>query len=519
MTQPIADQRRLALLALGVVYGDIGTSPLYAFRTALSIAPEMTEPANVLGVLSLIVWALVIVVCIKYCAVILNADNRGEGGVLALSTLVLSGKVPWGRPLLGVFGMLGAALFFADGALTPAISVLSAVEGLTVERPGAQFLVVPITLVILVGLFRLQARGTAKVGNLFGPVMLVWFLTLALAGIVAIAREPRVLLAINPAFGLSFIAAHGEMSLAVVSAVFLAVTGGEALYADLGHFGKSAIRLSWYWLVLPALLLNYLGQGALVLADPVTRENPFFLMVPGMMLTPLVLLATMATIIASQAVVSGVFSVVHQAVRLSYLPRLKVEHSSEKTYGQVFVPAANVALALATAGLVVAFGSSGALAGAYGIAVSAVMAIATILTLVWLIQRDSLVNRALVALMIAIFAVDILFCAANITKIVAGGWVPIAAGTLLFIVMNTWTRGRIVVSGQVVREHRSVRDLQLRLESPDPPARAPGTAVFLASSAGRSAARPLAQPALQQRDSRAGHSRHDHDRGDSPRLA
>jgi KUP system potassium uptake protein len=482
MTQTSSDRRRLALLALGVVYGDIGTSPLYAFRTALAIAPEMAEPANVLGVLSLIVWALIIVVCIKYCAVILKADNRGEGGVLALSTLVLSGRVPWGRPVLGIFGMLGAALFFADGALTPAISVLSAVEGLTVNRPDAQFLVVPITLVILVMLFRLQARGTAKVGNLFGPVMVLWFTTLAVAGIAAIANEPRVLLAVDPRWGVSFLATHRDIGLAVVAAVFLVVTGGEALYADLGHFGKGAIRLAWYWLVMPALVLNYLGQGALVLAAPDTRDNPFFLMVPEFLLSPLVLLATAATVIASQAAVSGVFSVVHQAVRLGYLPRMKVEHSSAKTYGQVFVPAADVALGLATAGLVLAFGSSGALAGAYGIAVSLVMAIATVLTLVWLIQRDSAVSRLLAFLMVAILAVDLVFCAANFTKLVQGGWVPIAAGAVVFLIMNTWTRGRAVVARQIVREHRSVRDLQQRLDSPHPPARAPGTAVYLASS-------------------------------------
>ncbi len=482
MTQPLADQRRLAILALGVVYGDIGTSPLYAFRTALSIAPEMAQAANVLGVLSLIVWALIIVVCIKYCAVILNADNRGEGGVLALSTLVLSGNVRWGRPVLGIFGLLGAALFFADGALTPAISVLSAVEGLTVGRATPQWFVIAVTLVILVILFRLQSRGTARVGNLFGPVMLVWFLALAVSGAVAVAGEPRVLLAFDPRRAVEFVAGHGEMSLAVVAAVFLAVTGGEALYADLGHFGKGPIRLAWYGIVMPSLLINYLGQGALVMDDPAMRENPFFLLVPGMLLLPLVLLAAFATVIASQAVISGVFSVVHQAVRLSYLPRLKVAHSSAKTYGQVFVPTANVALGLATSGLVLWFQKSEALAGAYGVAVSLVMVIATVLTLVWLVQRDSPANRLIFLLMIVILAVDLTFCVANMTKLAEGGAVPIIAGTLLFVVMNTWTRGRSVLAAQIVREHRSVRDLQLRLQSADPPARAPGTAVYLASS-------------------------------------
>jgi KUP system potassium uptake protein len=471
--------RRLALLAIGVVYGDIGTSPLYAFRTALAVAPDMGQPDNVLGILSLIVWALIVVVCVKYCGVILNADNRGEGGVLALSTLVLAGRVRFGRAALGITGMLGAALFFADGALTPAISVLSAVEGLTVGWPGVQVVVVPLTLLILFVLFRMQSRGTAAVGTIFGPVMVVWFLVLAVTGIVEIARQPYVLLALDPTRGLAFVGRHQGVSLAIFGAVFLAVTGGEALYADLGHFGKTPIRHAWYGLVFPALVLNYLGQGALVLTSPASDDNPFFLMVPGGLLVPLVVLATAATVIASQAVLSGVFSVVHQAVRLSYLPRLEILHSSEKTFGQVYVTAANVALGVVTAGLVLAFGSSSALAGAYGIAVAAVMVIATVLTLIWMAQRN--VSRVLYVLMMLIFIVDVSFLTANLTKLDDGGWVPIAIAALLFLVMNTWTRGRVVVSSQIARERHSVRELAERIAT-DPPQRTRGIAVFLASN-------------------------------------
>jgi len=473
--------RQLALLALGVVFGDIGTSPLYAFRTALGIAPDMVEPANVLGILSLLVWALVIVVCIKYVAIVLNADNRGEGGVLVLSTLVLEGRVPGGRALLGALGMLGAALFFADGAMTPAISVLSAVEGVTVTQPSLEPLVVPATLVILVVLFRLQAQGTARIGGLFGPVMLAWFGTLAVLGVASIVQHPGVLRALDPTLAIAFVANHGAWGLAVISAVFLAVTGGEALFADLGHFGKVPVRMAWYAVVLPALLLNYLGQGAEVLADPATAANPFFLLAPSWGVPLLVLLATAATVIASQAVISGAFSVVHQAVRLSYVPRLQVLHSSEHSFGQVYVPMANTTLAIATVLLVLGFGSSENLAGAYGIAIALAMAIDTVLILFWLLQRDSTANRALFGLMVLILAIDIVFCWGNLQKLFDGGWVPAVMAAALFLVMNTWTRGRVVVAGQIARERHSLADLRQRLES-SPPARPPGTAVFLASN-------------------------------------
>lgn len=473
--------RQMTLLALGVVYGDIGTSPLYAFRTALAVSPEMTDTSNVLGILSLIIWALIVVVCIKYCLVILNADHRGEGGVLALSTLVLAGKLSIGRWMVGIVGLLGAALFFADGALTPAISVLSAVEGLTVGHRGLAPLVVPVTLAILLLLFRFQAQGTETIGRWFGPVMVIWFGSLALMGLVAVTSAPKVLFALNPLLGIGFLRGHGALSLAVIGAVFLAVTGGEALYADLGHFGKTAIRRAWFSLVMPALMLNYLGQGALVLAEPATRVNPFFLMVPRELLSPLVVLATLATVIASQAVVSGVFSVVHQAVRLSYLPRLVIRHFSATTFGQVYVPAANAILGVATAGLVLAFGSSEALAGAYGIAVAAVMIIATLLTLLWLWTGNRPERHTLFVLMLLVLSIDIGFGVANSLKIVDGGWVPVLIGASLFLIMNTWTRGRDVVRRAITLERRSVQDLRHRLED-KPPVRVPGTAVFLASN-------------------------------------
>lgn len=481
MNDTAKSPRQLALLALGVVFGDIGTSPLYAFRTALGIAPEMAEPANVLGILSLLIWALLVVVCIKYVAVVLNADNRGEGGVLVLSTLVLAGKMPFGRALIGGLGMLGAALFFADGAITPAISVLSAVEGLTVSWPQLESLVVPATVVILVVLFRVQSGGTAKIGSLFGPVMLAWFGVLAVLGLVAIARNPVVLKAIDPSHAVWFVSHHGGYGLAVIAAVFLAVTGGEALFADLGHFGKLPIRLAWYVVVLPALLLNYLGQGAEVLADPGTAVNPFFLLAPSWGLPLLVALATAATVIASQAVISGVFSVVHQAVRLSYIPRLEVRHSSEHSMGQVFVPTANIALAVTTVLLVLGFGSSEALAGAYGIAIALAMAIDTVLILYWLYQRDSTNNRMLLGLMTFILAVDFVFCFGNLQKIFDGGWIPAVMAGGLFLIMNTWTRGRVILAHQIAVERHSVHDLRQRLASA-PPARTPGTAVFLASN-------------------------------------
>jgi KUP system potassium uptake protein len=482
-SHPSSSQRALALAALGVVYGDIGTSPIYAFRTSLGISPSMIEPANVLGLLSLIIWALVVVVCVKYVAIVLRADNRGEGGVLALSTLVLQGRTFVGRAALGTMGIVGAAMFFADGAITPAISVLSAIEGMEVGWPSMASLVVPLTVLVLIALFRLQSRGSAAIGYLFGPIMMVWFATLGLLGLYWIWQAPRVLLALNPVWAARFLLDHSALGMAAISAVFLAVTGGEALFADLGHFGKVAIRQAWYAVVFPSLALNYLGQGALVLGDAKALENPFFLLAPSWALPALVLLATAATVIASQAVISGVFSVVHQAVRLSYVPRMSVHHFSEAVRGEVFVPAANVALALATILLVLGFRSSDSLAAAYGIAVSVSMVIATLLTLLWLVQRDSTENRVIFGIMAVILVIDVAFTASNLLKVVHGGWVPLLMGAVLLIIMNTWIKGRVFMGQQIAREHRSIRDLEARLKQTPAPLRAPGTAVFLASSA------------------------------------
>jgi KUP system potassium uptake protein len=420
-------------------------------------------------------------VCVKYVSVVLNADNRGEGGVLALSTLVLTGLVGRGRFAVGILGMLGAALFFADGALTPAISVLSAVEGLTVGNEGAQVVVLPLTLVILLVVFRIQHRGTSRVGRLFGPVMLAWFSTLALTGLYHIAQEPRVLLALSPTYALGFTAHHAEISLIVIGAVFLAVTGAEAVFADLGHFGKSPIRMAWYGVVFPSLVINYLGQGALVLADPAAARNPFFLLTPDWALPALVLLATAATVIASQATISGVFSVVHQAVRLSYVPRLEVRHSSAQTFGQVYVPVANVLLCVATVLLVLSFGSSEALAGAYGIAVAGTMLITGLMMFIFLLRSDWPARRAFVALMLVILCVELLFWVANMLKLAGGGWVPLAMAAALFLLMNTWINGRVLVARQIARERRSIKDLKERLTGAERPVRVPGTAVFMAS--------------------------------------
>ena len=371
----------LALGALGIVYGDIGTSPLYAFRQALS--DLQPTPSHVLGILSLIVWALIIVISLKYLVLVMKADNKGEGGILALLALLN----PWrggetrGKTMLIVFGIFGAALLYGDGMITPAISVLSAVEGLETTAHGIDPYVIPITLVILVALFSLQSRGTSSVGAFFGPVTLVWFITIGVLGAVQIVRNPTVLLAFNPLYAIEFCAQAGSVALPVLGAVFLVVTGGEALYADMGHFGRAPIRLAWFACAFPCLILNYFEQGALVLADPAQASHPFYHLAPGWALYPLIALATAATVIASQAVISGAFSLTRQAVQLGQCPRVRIIQTSSEETGQVYVPAVNVALGLATVGLVLGFRTSGNLAAAYGIAVSSTMVITTVLTL------------------------------------------------------------------------------------------------------------------------------------------
>jgi KUP system potassium uptake protein len=475
--------RPLALAALGVVYGDIGTSPLYAMSACFTGPNIAVTPEHIYGVLSLIFWTLVLVILLKYVVVVLNADNKGEGGVLALTALVVNTERASPRKALyGTLGILGAALFFSDGAITPAISVLSAVEGLHVAAPDAQIPILPITVAVLVGLFVIQRHGTGSVGKVFGPVMLGWFALLALLGLRWIVREPEVLVALDPTFAVRLITQHQIAALAVLAGVFLTVTGGEALYADMGHFGKTPIRLSWICVVMPALVLNYFGQGALLIENPASISNPFFLMTPAWSLLPMVAIATAATVIASQAVISGVFSVTTQAVSLGLFPRLRVEHSSADYAGQIYVPTMNFILMLATIGLVLSFGSSAALAGAYGLAVSGAMTIVTPLTLSLIKSRTGEKSRWLRAALSLLFIIDLAFLLANLTKLGDGGWLPLTSGFIIYWLMQTWARGRASVMSRLLREQKPVRDFLNDLQR-DPPVRVPGTAIFMDAKA------------------------------------
>ena len=477
----------LSLGALGVVYGDIGTSPLYAMRVAFYGQHAIAvTPGNVLGVLSLIFWALVIVVTLKYITVILRADNKGEGGILALMALVQHGRLEGALAPHRVFlllGVFGTAFMYADGALTPAISVLSAVEGLQIAAPALADWVIPLTLAILVGLFLFQKRGTAGIGAVFGPVVLLWFATLAALGVSAILREPTVLTAVLPQHAIRFFGENPRRGFLVLGAVYLAVTGGEALYADLGHFGRHAIQLAWFAAALPALLLNYFGQGALLLRDPLAAESPFYHLAPQAALYPLILLATAATIIASQAVISGAFSLTRQAVQLGYSPRVKIEHTSSREIGQIYVPAVNWALMLATASLVVGFGSSSNLAGAYGVALNMEMVITTLMF--YVVSREiwhwSFVRSVFV---VGLFlAVDVTFLGANSLKIPHGGWFPLAASAVVFALLTTWKRGRQLLYARL-RERAVPLDILLADIEAEPPQRVPGTAVFMTPNVG-----------------------------------
>jgi KUP system potassium uptake protein len=473
----------LALAALGVVFGDIGTSPLYTVSACFTGPAIAVTPEHVLGVLSLIFWSLVLVILLKYVTVVLNADNKGEGGVLALTALVINtARESPRRRLYGTLGILGASLFFADGAITPAISVLSAVEGLHVAAPDAQIPVLPITILVLVGLFLIQRHGTGSVGRVFGPVMLGWFATLAVMGVSWIVREPGVLLALDPTRALALFSEHKVSALAVLAGAFLSVTGGEALYADMGHFGKAPIRLGWICVVMPALVLNYFGQGALLIHNPAAISNPFYLMAPAWSLLPLVVLATAATVIASQAVISGVFSVTTQAVSLGLLPRLRVEHSSADNAGQIYVPTMNWILMVASLALVFGFGSSAALAGAYGLAVSGAMTIVTPLTLSLIKSRTGKESRWLRTGLSALFVVDIAFLLANMTKLGDGGWLPLVSGLIIYWLMQTWQSGRASVMARMLREQKPVRDFLEELKR-DPPVRVGGTAIFIDAKA------------------------------------
>jgi KUP system potassium uptake protein len=471
----------LAFTATGVVFGDIGTSPLYAVREALSPAHGVpSTPDNVRGVLSLIFWAIVLIACIKYLAIVLRADNRGEGGELALTALVrprldASPRLQWWVVAAGVFG---AALLYGDGMITPAISVLSAVEGLNLATPFFEPFVLPITIVVLVLLFALQSRGTARVGGLFAPVMIVWFTTLAILGVAQIAHHPVVLLAVNPFDGVRFLARHGREAFLVLGSVFLVVTGAEAMYTDLGHFGKGAIRLAWFAFTLPALLLNYFGQGALLLGNPAVIENPFFNMAPGWALYPLVGLATLATVIASQAVISGAFSLTYQATTLGYLPRIRIQHTSGIEKGQVYAPMVNWLLMLACIGLVLGFRSTSSLAAAYGLAVTTTMIVTTVLITVLARTAWRWGWPATVLLAAGLLVVDLSFWTANLAKIPSGGWFPLTAAVLIVTPMLVWKRGRELLAARLSRRSLPANEI-IEILRKSNPTRVHGTAAFM----------------------------------------
>jgi len=475
----------LTLGALGVVFGDIGTSPLYALQTVFTAHGQALEPTKgaVYGVISLVFWAITIIVSVKYVTFVMRADNEGEGGIMALIALVqgvaLKGRAA--KAALVALGIFGAALFYGDGMITPAISVLSAVEGLKVAAPGLESLVLPITLGVLTALFAIQRFGTEAVGRLFGPVMALWFSTLAISGLVRVIDSPEILKALSPSYGIAFFFDHGTTGFLALGSVVLAVTGAEALYADMGHFGRSAIRRAWFLLAFPALTLNYMGQGSLIIDSPGAIANPFFLLMPHWARVPMVLLATLATVIASQAVISGAFSVTRQAVQLGFLPRLRIRHTSESE-GQVYVPAVNRLLYLAVFALVVGFGSSAALASAYGIAVTGTLAIDTILFFVvvrilwrkplWLVLSGA----------VAFLVVDLAFFGANLPKVAHGGWFPLLLALTVFTLLTTWQRGRELISARRAQAEGLLHDFIEELRAMDPPVyRAPGTAVCLSA--------------------------------------
>jgi len=472
----------LTLGSIGVVYGDIGTSPLYAVRESVLAAVGPDNPASepiVLGILSLIIWALLLIVTAKYILILLQANNNGEGGTLAL--MALANRALGGRgSFVILLGIISGALFYGDAMITPSLSVLSAIEGLKVATPAFEPYIVPITVVILIALFAVQSRGTARVAAFFGPITLVWFIAIAAAGIWHIAQNPAVLLAFNPIHGVLFLASHGIIGLLTLGAVFLVVTGSEALYADLGHFGPGPIRTAWLFVALPALTINYLGQGALVLADQKAIENPFFLLYPDWALLPMVLLATAATVIASQAVITGAYSLTRQAIQLGLLPRLEIRHTSEALAGQIYMSRVNWLLLIAVLLLVVMFRSSSALASAYGIAVTGTMVVTAMMALVviWKDWKWSLLAAA--ALIVPFLIVDLTFLAANLLKVVEGGWVPLAIGALVMIIMYTWRRGTRLLFEKTRRQEMSLDDLVAMLER-KPPQTVPGTAVFLTS--------------------------------------
>lgn len=482
--QPNSRLLKLTLTALGVVYGDIGTSPLYAVRECFrGKGGLLTIQANVLGILSLIFWSLVLVISVKYLLLVVRADNEGEGGILALTALVT--RIRRNKPgrilILGTLGLFGAALLYGDGMITPAISVLSAVEGLNVATSFFQPYVIPLTLIILISLFMFQRHGTARIGAIFGPVMLVWFTVLGILGMISILHTPHVLKAFDPRYAIGIFTANGWRAFAVLGTVFLVVTGGEALYADMGHFGRRPIQLGWFSFVFPCLLLNYLGQGALLLRNPEAIENLFYRLAPSWALYPLVILATVATIVASQAVISGAFSLTRQAVQLGFSPRLAILHTSSEEIGQIYVPVINWMLLFGTFCLVIGFHHSGNLAAAYGVAVSTTMVITTVLTGVVAYQRWKWSLFGAILVSCGFLTVDLSFFGSNMTKIISGGWVPILVASMVFALMTTWRQGRKQLKNRL---DSSILELDDFLEniSQQKPIRVFGTAVFLAGN-------------------------------------
>jgi KUP system potassium uptake protein len=470
-------RQNLTIAALGVVYGDIGTSPLYAIKQCFHDAAAVTTP-RVFGVLSLIVWALTIIVTIKYVIVLMRADNRGEGGIFALTILALRATTGRRNRWILFAGLIGGSLFFGDGILTPSISVLSAVEGLEVKAPALQAFVLPLTLILLFILFLFQKRGTGHVGLFFSPIIIIWFTIIGLLGLGQIVQYPAIIGALNPLRGIALIVSDPGSGFILLGAVVLAVTGAEALYADMGHFGRTPIRHAWLGFVFPCLLLNYFGQGALLLANPESVQNPFYRLAPDWAVYPLVVLASVATVIASQAVISGAFTLTNQAVQLGYLPRMQVRHTSAQEMGQVFVPEVNTILFLAVVATVVGFRSSSALGGAYGVAVTGTMVVDTILGFTYLALGARWPIWLLVPLFSMFAIVDLSFFGANLLKIVEGGWFPIIAATFAFTVMGTWWRGRRLIADQRARD---ALPLQLFLHdlNPQRPVRVPGTAIFM----------------------------------------
>ncbi len=474
----------LTLAAIGVVYGDIGTSPLYALKEAFSPAHGIPLTENsILGVLSLLFWAMAFVVAIKYVLFVMRADNNGEGGVLALMALSLrpfssTSRVAGTLMMLGIFG---ACMFYGDAVITPAISVMSAVEGLEIATPEFSHLVLPLTIVILISLFWIQRHGTALVGKLFGPIMIIWFATIAALGLVHIVRAPAVIAALNPYYAVSFMSEHLLQAYVVLGSIFLVLTGSEALYADMGHFGARPIRIAWYGLVMPGLVLNYFGQGALLLNEPKAISNPFFLMTPDWATLPLVVLSTVATVIASQAVISGAYSLTSQAIQLGYVPRMKILHTSDLSIGQIYVPVVNWLLLFVIIIVVLGFKSSDSLAAAYGIAVTTTMVITTVLVCVVMVKVWNW-NKVLVAIIIASFiTVDLAFFGANLLKVAEGGWLPLGIGAVLFFLLMTWYKGRQLVKQRTAADGIPLAPFVQGLLA-HPPHRVSGTAIYLTGS-------------------------------------